>query len=185
MSRRARSRRPLTPNSDDDRANDRRPVRVQPAFSRSPKKRSGFAMPANANAGRSGRGPPSRRVNVKTRPPLVARRLGTASRPPRRKTRPLPTRRRAAHESGRMAACACPPRRLATRAGRCRAPDRNAETHRRARERCIPAGSRRCVLPHTGSLRRAPRRLARRAPAFAARRRNAQLPRARFGRHSR
>ena len=111
--------------------------------------------------------------------------VGDCVRPPRRKTRPLPTRRRAAHESGRMAACAYPPRRLAARAGRCHAPDRNAESHRRARERCIPAGSRRCVLPHTGSPRRARRRLARRAPAFAARRRNARLPRARFGRHSR
>src|SRR6185503_13928764 len=44
-------------------ANARRPVSLQPAFSRSSKKRSGRAMPANANAGRSAGGPVMRREN--------------------------------------------------------------------------------------------------------------------------
>ena len=149
-------------NNDDDRRNDRRPVSFQPAFSRSLKKRSGRAMPAKANAGRSGRGPPRRREKVKlaaeeTRTKVLChllcslvaqgfspvnfhqQRIGCRSRIERFAKPAEWKRARIRRRVGR------------NQQDRCRAANRNAESRRPARAPCIRAGSRRSGRPGSGS----------------------------------
>ena len=136
-------------------------------------KRCGRAIPANANAGRSGAGPASRRENVKAGP-TARRSTGQAlsRRPPA--AHQQPRLHRAAREAVRTEVCASRRTGRATPAGRCRASNRNVESHRPARARCRRACSPRLAPPCTGSTTPAPQRAVQRAPASAARRRSAR-----------